>query len=120
MNIPDAIQLDVWSRCTTSGELVVKRNFWALFQHTEHFSFLSMHLAKTVACPSTHAMCERVFRVQAAFESLNVAVQQVHQACHAGLRGFGQGLLARTLTIAPGAAIQWYIYENVKAHLARP
>ena len=36
----------------------------------------------------------------------------------AGVRGFGQGLLARTLTIAPGAAIQWYIYENVKAKLA--
>lgn len=35
-----------------------------------------------------------------------------------GLRGFGQGLLARTLTIAPGAAMQWYIYENVKVHLA--
>ncbi|KAA6428932.1 MAG: mitochondrial carrier family [Trebouxia sp. A1-2] len=35
-----------------------------------------------------------------------------------GLRGFSQGLLARTLTIAPGAAIQWYIYESVKAHLA--
>ncbi|DBA90485.1 hypothetical protein WJX77_005781 [Trebouxia sp. C0004] len=37
-----------------------------------------------------------------------------------GLRGFGQGLLARTLTIAPGAAIQWYIYESVKAQLTRP
>ncbi|KAL3144186.1 hypothetical protein ABBQ32_003968 [Trebouxia sp. C0010 RCD-2024] len=35
----------------------------------------------------------------------------------AGLRGFGQGLLARTLTIAPGAAIQWFIYERVKVHL---
>jgi len=61
--------------------------------------------------------------VQSAFESLSEAVRScttVHQACHAGLRGFSQGLLARTLTIAPGAAIQWYIYENVKAHLARP
>ncbi len=60
--------------------------------------------------------------VQAAFESLSNAIRShtaLHHACHAGLRGFGQGLLARTLTIAPGAAIQWYIYENVKAHLAR-
>ena len=38
-------------------------------------------------------------------------------ACVAGVRGFGQGLLARTLTIAPGAAIQWFIYERVKLHL---
>ena len=35
----------------------------------------------------------------------------------AGVRGFGQGLLARTLTIAPGAAIQWLIYEHVKLQL---
>lgn len=35
----------------------------------------------------------------------------------AGVRGFGQGLLARTLTIAPGAAMQWFIYERVKLHL---
>lgn len=34
-----------------------------------------------------------------------------------GVRGFGQGLLARTLTIAPGAAIQWLIYEHVKLQL---
>lgn len=61
------------------------------------------------------------FRVLAAFGNLYEAVgcTALHQACHAGLRGFGQGLLARTLTIAPGAAIQWYMYENVKAHLAR-
>ena len=36
----------------------------------------------------------------------------------AGVRGFGQGLLARTLTIAPGAALQWFIYERVKLRLA--
>lgn len=38
-------------------------------------------------------------------------------ACVAGIRGFRQGLLARTLTIVPGAAIQWFIYERVKLHL---
>lgn len=36
-----------------------------------------------------------------------------------GIRGFTQGLLARTLTIAPGAAIQWFIYERVKLKLAK-
>ena len=35
-----------------------------------------------------------------------------------GVQGFSQGLLARTLTIAPGAAIQWFIYERVKLRLA--
>ena len=42
----------------------------------------------------------------------------VHCWC-AGIKGFGQGLLARTMTIAPGAAIQWFIYEHIKAVLAR-
>ena len=35
----------------------------------------------------------------------------------AGVHGFSQGLLARTLTIAPGAALQWFIYEHVKQRL---
>lgn len=47
-----------------------------------------------------------------------MAHKQACDAAMAGVRGFGQGLLARTLTIAPGAAIQWYIYENVKTKLA--
>ena len=36
-----------------------------------------------------------------------------------GIRGFAQGFLVRTLTIAPGAAIQWFIYERVKLKLAQ-
>lgn len=36
-----------------------------------------------------------------------------------GLSGFTAGLLARTLTIATGAAIQWYIYETVKEQLSQ-
>jgi len=37
----------------------------------------------------------------------------------AGLRGFGAGLFARILTIAPGNAITWFIFEQVKAWLGR-
>ena len=37
----------------------------------------------------------------------------------AGLRGFGAGLLARILTIAPGNAITWLVFEQVKAWLGR-
>ncbi len=37
----------------------------------------------------------------------------------AGLRGFGAGLVARILAIAPGNAITWLIFEQVKAWLGR-
>ncbi len=47
----DVAQIHVWSQSTTSGEGVVKRNVWALFQHAVHISFLSMHLAKTCKLP---------------------------------------------------------------------
>ena len=40
-------------------------------------------------------------------------------AAVAGLKGFGAGLFARILTIAPGNAITWLVFEQVKAWLGR-
>ncbi|KAK9854211.1 hypothetical protein WJX84_009739 [Apatococcus fuscideae] len=34
-----------------------------------------------------------------------------------GWQGFGRGLGARVVTIAPGAALQWFLYETIKSSL---
>ncbi|KAK9852317.1 hypothetical protein WJX84_010187 [Apatococcus fuscideae] len=40
-----------------------------------------------------------------------------HLLAMEGWRGFGRGLTARVLTIAPGAAMQWFLYEMIKSRL---
>ncbi|KAK9822937.1 hypothetical protein WJX74_006274 [Apatococcus lobatus] len=40
-----------------------------------------------------------------------------HLQATEGWQGFGRGLGARVVTIAPGAALQWFLYETIKSSL---